>query len=229
MCATCLARREKNIMRVFDCKTESCQLLFKKAPYIVDFLCETCAREWQLLKDNLEHLSVSFSYVPTLVRGLDYYGKTVFEFVSTRLGAQNAFCGGGRYDTLAKELGGSEDEPSIGAAIGIERLLLLLAEKKDLALPHRPKLHVIVPLSEAQQSLALLLADELQAHNLCVDILLEGDSVKSMMRKANKMGAAYVILLGEEEQQRRMATVKNMITGEEEKVLQTQLAEKLKI
>jgi len=229
ICATCKVRKDKNIMRVFDCKGEGCTALYQEAPSIIDCLCENCKVEWQSILDNLEHLSVSYSIKKTLVRGLDYYSKTVFEFVSGDLGAQNAFCGGGRYDQLALEIGAKEDQPSVGAAIGIERLMLVLDAIKDKpVMGYKLPLFVIMPMSKEQHPLALLLADELQANKLCCDILLEGDSVKSMMRKANKMGAKFVIIVGEDEQKNRMVTVKNMITGSEEKIAQAKLVEYLK-
>ncbi len=228
LCEKCKVRKEKNIMRVFDCKNPACQELYRKAPYIVDNLCEACSDEWQKLKDNLEQLSVSYSYKPTLVRGLDYYDKTVFEFVSTALGAQNAFCGGGRYNKLAKEIGAKVDYPSIGASIGIERVLLLLENKEHLPLKELPRLHVIVPLTTDQLPLALLIADELHARQLAADILMEGDSVKSMMRKANKMGARYVLLIGPDEQQKKVVTVKDMLKHEEATVHQKDLLNHLR-
>ena len=225
LCETCQVRKEKNIMRIFDCKNPECQKMYKNAPFIADYLCKECAQEWQELKDNLEHLSVSYCYMPTLVRGLDYYDKTVFEFVSSELGAQNTFCGGGRYNSLVKEIGGKVDQPSLGASIGIERMLLLLDRIRDnLMLPQLPALYVILPLKEEQRSLALIIADELQARNLSTDIFLEGDSIKNMMRKANKMGAKYTLLIGPDEQKDKVITVKNMITGAEEKVPQQNLA-----
>ncbi|PKN03812.1 histidine--tRNA ligase [Candidatus Dependentiae bacterium HGW-Dependentiae-1] len=229
ICQTCKVRREKNIMRVFDCKSPVCQEIYKNAPYIADHLCTGCAAEWQELQEELDLLSVSYSYRPSLVRGLDYYSKTVFEFSSGLLGAQNAFCGGGRYDMLAKELGAKEDQPSIGAAIGIERLLLLLETIKDrLPIEQAPALHVIVPLGDEQKKLGLLLADELQAKGLCTDILLEGASAKSMMRQANKVGAAYCLILGDDEQKTRTVTVKNMVTGTEERIAQIDVVSHLK-
>lgn len=224
LCPTCTIRKEKNIMRIFDCKSPECQELIKNAPFIADNLCPGCTSEWVVLRQNLEHLSVSYSYKPTLVRGLDYYDKTVFEFSSSQLGAQNAFCGGGRYNSLIKEVGAKEDQPSLGASIGIERMLLLLDTIKDrLPLPVRPTLYLLLPLTTDQHALALLLADELQAKGLCTDILLEGDSVKSMMRQANRMGAQYVLLIGPEEQEKKVVSVKNMVTGAEEKVVQRDL------
>ena len=224
ICAACIERKEKNIMRVFDCKVEQCQAIYQNAPFIINHLCQTCGKEWQELQHDLELLSVTFSVRPTLVRGLDYYNKTVFEFVSGSLGAQNTFCAGGRYDQLATQIGGKSDQPSIGAAIGIERLLMILESYKNvLQIPHPAKLHVILPLGQSQRMLALLLADELQAVGLCTEVLLEDASIKNMMQKANKLGAAYVLLLGDDEQQKNQVTVKNMQTGAQETISQAEL------
>jgi histidyl-tRNA synthetase len=228
VCSTCMIRKDKNVMRVVDCKNPSCQELYKKVPQITDSLCEICAGEWQRLRDVLELLSVSYSVMPTLVRGLDYYDKTVFEFVSAELGAQNTFCGGGRYNTLMGQLGAKEEQPSLGASIGIERVMLLLeASKNGLPVSVQPPLTVVVSFTPEQHALALLIADELQAKGYCTDVLLEGDSIKSMMRRANKMGAKYALLLGPDEQQSKMVTVKNMMTGAEEKVAQKEVASRL--
>jgi histidyl-tRNA synthetase len=216
LCQNCLVRKDANILRVFDCKNESCIALYTDAPMITDCLSHASKAEWEELQERLQILSVSFSHKPTLVRGLDYYNKTVFEFVSDNLGAQNAFCGGGRYDHLISLLGGKEDRPSIGAAIGVERVLLLLEAIKDtLPIPHKPALSVILPLSKQQHTLALYIADHMRTHDLCVDVLLDSDSVKSMMRKANKSGARYALLLGDTEQQAQTITIKNMTTGQE--------------
>ncbi|MFC1842209.1 histidine--tRNA ligase [Candidatus Dependentiae bacterium] len=229
ICAECKVRKEKNILRVFDCKNPSCQEIYKDAPYITDNLCKECSREWETLKEELSLLSVSFVVSKKLVRGLDYYSKTVFEFVSQNLGAQSAFCAGGRYNQLVSQLGGKVDQPSIGAAIGIGRLLLLLQDiKETLVLPQKPALHLILPVEQKQQALALLLADNLQNAELCADVLLEGGSIKSMMRKANKMGAKYALILGPDEQQEKSVTVKNMMTGDSQKVLQVDLVKHLK-
>jgi len=229
ICEDCQRRKEKNIMRIFDCKNQNCQLIYEQAPNRLEFLCQHCHQEWLKLQHELELLSVSFVVRPGLVRGLDYYTKTVFEFVSASLGSQNAFCGGGRYDQLVRELGGREDQPSLGAAIGIERLLMLVEQfKQNLNMPPEPALYAILPLSKQQEQLALLLADELQAEGLCTDIVLDSDSVKSSMRKANKMGATYALLVGEEEQKNHQVTVKNMTTGAEEKIAQSALVSHFK-
>jgi histidyl-tRNA synthetase len=229
LCSQCYVRKEKNILRVFDCKTEACQVLYEDAPTITDNLCEPCNKEWGSLQDELELLSVSFVHNPKLVRGLDYYNKTVFEFVSNALGAQSAFCGGGRYDTLISLLGGKQDQPSIGAAFGIERIMLMLEPIKDtLPLPVLPALNVIMPLSPAQQPIALLLADQLLAAQLVTEVLLEGDSIKSMMRHANKLAAKYCLLLGDDEQATNTVTIKNMVNGTQERIAQVEAVRYLK-
>ena len=229
LCATCLTRKDANIMRVFDCKNGTCQQMYKNAPFIAENLCTQCATEWDTLKEQLELLAVSYAYQPRLVRGLDYYNKTVFEFSSANLGAQNAFCGGGRYDQLVGQLGAKHDQPSIGAAIGLERLMLLLEPMQDqLPIAQEPPLHVIMPMAQEQQALALLVADVMQAKNLCVDVLLGGDSVKNMMRKANKLGAATALIIGEQEQQDKTVMVKNMMTGAQEVVAQIDIVSYLK-
>lgn len=222
ICDLCTERSEKNIMRIFDCKNPTCQALYESAPHITDTLCAPCADEWQQIREQLELLSVSFVHKPTLVRGLDYYSKIVFEFVSNNLGAQNAFCAGGRYDSLISEVGGKQDQPSIGAAFGIERLMLMLEPlKNNLMLPQQPKLHMIMPLGAQQHAVALLLADMLQAHGFTIDVCLDGDSIKNMLRKANKLGAAYCLIIGDEEQQLNQVMVKNMMTGGGERVAQS--------
>jgi histidyl-tRNA synthetase len=228
ICNQCKERKEHNIMRIFDCKNPQCQDIYKTAPHIADHLCTECSQEWKELQKQLSLLSVSFAYKPTLVRGLDYYNKTVFEFVSNDLGAQDTFCGGGRYNQLVKELGSKQDHPAVGAAFGIERLMLLLEPLRDqLPIAHKPALHIIIPMTPAQHTLALLLADELCAHNICTDIIFEG-SMKSMMRKASNLGASYALIIGETEQENHTVMLKNMTNGTEEAVAQIDLVKILK-
>jgi histidyl-tRNA synthetase len=229
ICSTCVERKDKNVMRIFDCKSPTCQQIYHNAPTITENLCSSCSSEWAQLQEQLHLLSVSYACKPTLVRGLDYYCKTVFEFVSQNLGAQNTFCGGGRYDQLVTQLGGKQDQPSIGAAMGLERLLLLLDPlPQALILPPEPTLHIIIPMNGQHISLALLIADTLMAADFCVDVLVEQDSIKSMLRHANKMGAKYALLIGDEEHQSRSVTVKNMVTGAQETIAQIALVSYLK-
>ena len=220
ICETCLVRKEKNVLRIFDCKNETCQQAYQNAPKLIDYLCIDCNAEWVQLQELLQLLSVNVVHEPSLVRGLDYYNGVVFEFISYELGAQNAFCGGGRYE-LGQQLGAKQEYPSIGVGIGVGRLLMLTQMVQDnLAIPYEPALHLLIPMSDEQQKLALLIADVLQANDLCVDILLEPGSMKSMMRKANKMGAAYVLIIGEDEQKDGTVSIKNMTTGESTVVAQ---------
>src|SRR5204862_157996 len=129
------------------------------------------------------------------------YNKLVFEFVSGSLGAQNAFCGGGRYDHLVSMLGGSQDQPCIGAAIGVERLMMVLeAQKKEVLVPQKPSLIMVMPLAPAQQQLALIIARTLRHTGLCVETMLDGSSLKSMLRSADKQAAHYALIVGETEQ-----------------------------
>jgi histidyl-tRNA synthetase len=223
ICETCKVRKEKNILRVFDCKNEECQAVYQHAPKLTDYLCEDCETQWKKLQGLLQLLSVNAVLDPSLVRGLDYYNGTVFEFSSRVLGAQSAFCGGGRY-ALGTQLGSKEEHPSIGVGIGLGRVLMMIDALQDkLSIPHEPALHLLLPMSEEQQSLALLLADVMQTKGLCVDVLLEGASMKSMMRKANKMGAAYVLVLGEEEVKNGTVSVKNMTTGDSSMIPQSDI------
>lgn len=228
ICETCKKRKEANILRVFDCKNEDCHKVYADAPSLTDELCSTCAVEWTEVQERLEELSVSYVHNTKLVRGLDYYNKTIFEFVSPLLGAQSAFCGGGRYDSLVSLLGGKQDQPAIGAAIGLDRLWMLLEETESTLLEQQLNpLYVIVPLDKAQHPVVLQLAQSLLAQGFCIDILFDG-SVKSMMRKANKMGAHSVMLVGEDEQAQGTVTIKDMQTGESQTVKQVDAAGLLK-
>jgi histidyl-tRNA synthetase len=221
ICETCQVRKEVNPLRVFDCKNEACITLYVDAPMITDCLSPESEQAWQQVQSQLGMLGVSYTHRPTLVRGLDYYNKTVFEFVSGELGAQNTFCGGGRYDYLVSHIGGKQDQPSIGAAIGIERLLMLLEPiSNNFLLPQKRPLTVIIPVETSQHPLALYIADHVRRHGICVDTFLEESSLKGMMRKANKWGAHTVLIVGEEEQRTQTVTIKHMTTGETKTVPQ---------
>ncbi len=146
----------------------------RNAPRITDHLSHASQREWQQLQQMLEQLGVSYVCDPTLVRGLDYYNKTVFEFVSNELGAQSTFCGGGRYDYLSQALGEKDAIPALGAAIGLERLELILDQHREqYPVNIADPLHIVVPLSENQQTLAMICADIMRTHHLRTDVLLD--------------------------------------------------------
>lgn len=228
MCQTCCERKNRNPLRVLDCKNEKCQQILVNAPKVIEFLCPDCGQDWARLTNLLQIFSVSYVLDHSLVRGLDYYGKTVFEFASRDLGAQSAFSGGGRY-ALGKNIGSKEDIQSVGIGIGMGRLMMLVEKYQNkLSIPEKPALHVIVPISKEQKALALLLADQLQSNSLCVDIILEDASVTNMMKKANKLGAKYVLIVGEDEQKNGTVTIKNMQKGESLIVKQTELVSSLR-
>ena len=229
LCATCQTRAITNTLRVFDCKNEACKKLYTNAPLLLNHLCTECHEEWADLQNTLRMLAVNFVLEPMLVRGLDYYCKTVFEFCATStLGSQNAFCGGGRY-RLGAAAGAPTDFDSVGAAVGIERIIMLLAENQaQLNLPIQKALSVIIPVAEAQNVNGLLLMQELHKAGLPVDIILDKASMSNMFKKANRMNAGHVLVLGEQEQLDGTVSIKNMTTGHAVVIKQTDVVSYLK-
>lgn len=212
LCETCLVRAAKNILRIFDCKNETCHALYQTAPKITDYLAAESARDWAETQRLLTLLGVNFYHNPFLVRGLDYYSRTVFEFSSPLLGAQSAFCGGGFYD-LSSQFDVKNEIPSIGAAIGIERFLLLLEEAKALPMiPPAPFISV-TPLSSDETPLALLTLHTLWRRGFTAE-LVEEKSLTKALKRANTHGAALVILIGPDERAIESVMIKNMKTGE---------------
>lgn len=225
LCETCQTRMTTNMLRVFDCKNENCQKHYQDAPKITDHLSDESQAQWEQLTGLLDMASISYVHNPFLVRGLDYYNNTVFEFSSPLLGAQSAFCGGGQYD-LSKQLGQKNSLQSIGAAIGLDRLVLLLEAAGDpLALPQQRPLHAIIPFSDEQLPLALLAHQALQRAGIRTDIITGG--VKKGMKRANKANASVALLIGADEQAASTIRMKNMISGEERTVSQEALVAEL--
>lgn len=228
ICGTCVQRSSTNILRCLDCKVEACQAVYKNAPILTDSLSVESAAQFAQLQKLLLSLGVTFVHDPFLVRGLDYYNHTVFEFVGTALGAQNAFCGGGRYDSLAQQLGAKQEIPAIGAGIGFERLLMLCEDKAETLQEQKPLLTVIVPVEESEKIVATLLTGYLTQHGLCTQLLAQQTSLKSRFKTADKLGARYVIIIGSQEREQNYVTVKHMITGKESQVVQADLVQFLK-
>lgn len=224
ICETCIVRRDKNPLRVFDCKNELCKKHYAAAPLLTDFLCPECMGEWRQLQELLALLSVNVVLDPWLVRGLDYYNKTVFEFASNdALGSQNAFGGGGRYN-LGKEVGAGDDFDCVGVGIGFERLTMLVENNRSkLVIPEAPALHVLVPFAPEQVPLCLFLADQLQAHGLCVDVILDGTAIGKMMKRVHTMGATWALVVGPDEQAQQTVSVKHMSSGKTENIKQSEL------
>ncbi len=214
LCNTCQNRLERNPLRVLDCKNDSCQRVVKNGPVITDFLCSECSEHFEKVKRGLDNLGIKYEVDPYLVRGLDYYTRTVFEFIYSGLGAQNTVSAGGRYDTLVKELGGP-DIAGIGFALGVERLVLILSEK---GLQEEKKPLYFIPLGEEAIEKGIELIEKMRDNNIPVLWTGKTGSIKAQLRQANKKGAEIVIILGENEISRRVAKIKDMKKGVEKEV-----------
>lgn len=227
LCPLCNERREKNPLRVLDCKNPACQEMFHDAPTVLDTLGEGCKAHFEKVQELLTAMGIPFVIDPKIVRGLDYYTKTVFEFVSCDIGAQGTVCGGGRYNGLIEEIGG-KPTPGVGFGAGMERLILAKeAEQGNTLLPATRDLFLGYRGEEATIT-AYKLITELRS----VGISAESDhlqrSVKAQMKFANKIGAKYSAIIGESELENQMINLKNMETGETKEVAFNDLVEVMK-
>jgi len=214
LCPNCQARLQRNPLRVLDCKDEQCRRLFRDLPSLESILCNPCQTHFQRVQTLLESLKIPYQINRYLVRGLDYYTRTTFELISPRLGAQNAVAGGGRYDTLVEELGGPPT-PALGFALGMERVAMLL-ERTSLPLqPSMPQLFLIT-LGPQADMLGVQYLYQLRQAGIFAEKAYDNSSLKSQLRKANRLGVPWVIILGEDELQRGEAIVKNMTSGKQE-------------
>ena len=213
LCDTCLTRLDKNPLRILDCKSPVCKEIAKDAPIGLDYLCDECREHFEGLKKRLDALGIAYTVNPRIVRGLDYYTKTVFEFVSGDIGAQSTVCGGGRYDGLIKSLGGA-DQPGIGYAMGIERLLMVL-EAQGIQIPKPSPCDLyIASMGENASVFAMKLASDLRNEGFAAESDLIGRSLKAQMKYADKIDAKYSMVIGDDELAAGKAKVKNMSTGE---------------
>jgi len=213
-CPDCKRRLDSNPLRILDCKVPGCKEMRRGAPLVSDHLCEGCSSHFEELKSLLGDLGVPFSVNPEMVRGLDYYTKTTFEVPSETLGAQNAVAAGGRYDGLVEELGGPKT-PAIGFAIGMERLVALIGDGSDKT--PTPFLFITALGDEAARK-ALKIADGLRASGLWTETGAPGSSMRSQMKRADKLGAAYALFLGQDELDSGTAGWKKLDDGTEGKV-----------
>lgn len=213
LCETCLDRLGRNPMRILDCKSPVCSEIAKDAPKVLDYICEDCSAHFEVVKKHLDAMNIPYVVNPTIVRGLDYYTRTVFEFVSEQIGAQGTVCGGGRYDGLAEQLGGNST-PSLGFALGIERLMLLMqAQNTPLPEEEKPDLY-IASMGEEATVLAAKLAASLREEGISVQYDVAGRSVKAQMKFANKLGVRNTVVIGDSEIESGKVTVKDMNGGE---------------
>ncbi len=213
LCTTCQSRLEKNPMRILDCKSPVCSEIAKGAPKITDYLCNECREHFEGVKKRLELLNIDYVVDSSIVRGLDYYTKTVFEFVSENIGAQGTVCGGGRYDGLVKEIGGT-DTPALGFAIGLERLLLLLDACGIVIAEPSPCDIYLASLGESAQIKSTALVCELRKCGIYAENDTMGRSLKAQMKYADKIGAKYSMVIGDDEITQNKAKIKNMENGE---------------
>lgn len=227
LCETCSTRLKKNPMRILDCKSPICNNIAKDAPLILDYLCDECRDHFEKLKTYLDNLKIEYKINPKIVRGLDYYTKTVFEFVTTEIGAQGTVCGGGRYDGLIQQLGG-QHVPALGFAMGIERLLLIMEKQGCSYLTPKKCDLYIATIGEAALVKAMSLSKELREYGFRAEYDLVGRGLKAQMKYANKIGAAFTMVLGDNELETKKAKLKEMSKGEEiEVVLDNKFSDKL--
>ena len=229
LCDTCLSRLEKNPMRLLDCKSPEDHKIAEGAPRITDYLCEECENHFAEVKRYLDSAGVGFTVNPTIVRGLDYYTKTVFEFITDCIGAQGTVCGGGRYDGLIEELGGKH-LPSLGFAMGLERILMVMdAQGVEIPQPEPCALY-IATMGDAAKVKAFSLLRRVRECGLTAETDVVGRGLRAQMKYADKISAKYSLVLGDNEIAENKAKVKNMDSGEQtELALDDSFAEKFSV
>ncbi len=217
LCDDCKRRIKVNPLRVLDCKKPECRKQVEDAPSIQDELCPVCFDHFAVVRNSLENLGVEYSLNKFMVRGLDYYCRTTFEFITSDLGAQAAVCAGGRYDGLVELLGGPKT-PGIGFGLGFERLVLLLQQQQDAAAIEAKVDLFIAGLGDEANKYAFMLANKLRTNEISVAIDHEGRSLKSQMKQADKAGASFVLIIGEEELANKAGLLRNMKTQEQQSI-----------
>lgn len=227
LCDLCKDRFEKNPLRILDCKNPECKKITSGAPKILDYLCDDCKTHFEKVKSLLTAAGVEFTVDAGIVRGLDYYTKTVFEFVSNNIGAQGTVCGGGRYDKLISEFGGGE-VAGIGFAAGIERLLLLLENTgTEISSDEKVKIY-LAPMGEKEAEKAFVLVNELRREGIIAETDHAGRGIKSQFKYADKIGAEYVGVIGSDELDGGVVKLKRMSDGTEYTIEFNKLVERIK-
>lgn len=217
LCDTCRDRLDRNPMRILDCKSPVCSEIAKDAPVVLDYLCDECKEHFEKTKSYLDAMNIEYIVNPQIVRGLDYYTKTVFEFVADSIGAQGTVCGGGRYDGLIEELGG-QHTPSLGFGMGLERLQLVMeAQGCEFPEPSRPDLF-IVAMGDKATLKAVEIAKDMRDEGYSVVYDLNGRSLRAQMKYADKINAKYNVVIGDNEVDAKSAMLKDMATGEQSEI-----------
>ena len=226
LCGTCKERLERNPMRILDCKSPICSEIAANAPVVLDYLCDGCKEHFESVKAHLGAQNIEFTVNPHIVRGLDYYTRTVFEFVSGDIGAQSTVCGGGRYDGLIGQMGGPA-VPSLGFAMGIERLMMVLkSQNAELPKAHTTDLY-IAALGEKASLKASEMCSALRSEGLKAETDICSRGLKAQMKYANKIGAKFTLVLGDNEIESGTARLKDMAEGSEKQIKTDEIVEEL--
>lgn len=214
LCDTCKDRYERNPMRIIDCKSPVCQELVKGAPMMLDYLCDDCKDAFEQLKDNLDAMGIEYVVDPGIVRGLDYYTKTAFEFVTTKIGAQGTVCGGGRYDGLVEEIGGPAT-PGVGFGLGKERLLMTM-EACGAEIPEPDKTDVFIAvMGDNAKAAGLKLMRQLRNAGVAVQMDIMGRNIKNQFKFANRINAKKTVVIGDDELANNSFAIKDMATSQQ--------------
>ena len=228
LCATCLERKDKNPMRVIDCKNPTCQENLQDVPFMADHICDDCKDHFEKLQTYLTEMDVNFVVDKSIVRGLDYYKKTAFEIISNDIGSQSTVCGGGRYDGLVEQIGGPKGTSGIGFGLGVERLLLTMENNNiEIENPQSTDIYIVTIGDEAKTK-SFKLLKELRYNHISADSDHLDRSVKAQFKYSDKINSKFTIVIGDDELANDSATLKNMQTSEQTTVKLSELVEELK-
>lgn len=226
LCHTCKDRYERNPLRIIDCKSKHCQALVEGAPMMVDYLCDDCKEAFEAVQKNLDSMGIEYTVDTKIVRGLDYYTKTAFEFVTTGIGAQGTICGGGRYDHLIEEVGGPPI-PGVGFGLGIERLLMLM-ENSNIEIPQPDTVKAFIAvMGDEAKAFGLKLLRELRQRGIKAEIDTLERNIKGQFKYADRISAKYTVVIGENELNEGVVSVKEMATSTQTQVKLEDLIEEL--
>ncbi len=224
LCLNCKDRFKRNVFRVLDCKNQTCRKIVMELDLKDEHLCPDCRGHFKKVNSGLKALGIQYQYLPQLVRGLDYYTRTIFEITHKDLGGQDALGAGGRYDNLIKELGG-RSVPAIGFALGIERILLV---KKSKTEDKQKKLVYLITLGDEAKNKSLKLLDNLRKNKIQADTDYQDKSIKGALRRANDLDARFVIIIGEDELKKNGITLKDMISGQQQEIKTDEVIDRIK-
>ncbi len=227
LCETCKDRFERNPMRILDCKSPEDQAIVADAPLMLDYLCDDCKKAFDEVKAGLDAMGIEYKVDPKIVRGLDYYTKTAFEFVSNKIGAQGTVCGGGRYDNLVEEIGGPS-VPGVGFGLGIERLLLLMeANGAEIPVPEPTRVFVAF-MGDRAKSLGQKILHELHLSDISAQMDLNARNLKGQLKYASRLGTRYTVVIGDDEIDRGVVQLKDMDAHEQSEVSIDEIVKELK-